>query len=47
MFKKSVDMGQAGDNLGLLIRGCTKKEVERGMVTLFVKNMKKIFVALR
>lgn len=31
MFKKSVDIGQAGDNLGLLIRGCNKKEVVRGM----------------
>ena len=38
MFKKSVELGQAGDNLGLLIRGINKKEVERGMVTHFVKT---------
>jgi len=31
MFKKSVDIGTAGDNLGLLIKGVSKKEVMRGM----------------
>lgn len=31
MFKKTVEMGQAGDNLGLLIKGVGKKEVQRGM----------------
>lgn len=31
MFKKTVDMGQAGDNLGLLLKGVTKKDVARGM----------------
>eukprot|EP00494_Astrolonche_serrata_P023531 UN23789 len=31
MFKKTVDVGQAGDNLGLLIKGVGKKEAVRGM----------------
>ena len=32
MFRKLLDEGQAGDNLGLLLRGTEKAEVERGMV---------------
>jgi len=32
MFKKSLDQGQAGDNVGLLLRGVEKKDVERGQV---------------
>lgn len=32
MFRKLLDEGQAGDNVGLLLRGIEKKEVERGMV---------------
>lgn len=32
MFRKILDEGQAGDNVGLLLRGVEKKEVERGMV---------------
>jgi elongation factor Tu len=32
MFKKLLDEGQAGDNVGLLLRGVEKSEVERGMV---------------
>lgn len=32
MFQKELDMGMAGDNLGLLLRGVDKKEIERGMV---------------
>ncbi len=32
MFKKLLDQGQAGDNVGLLIRGIERDEVERGMV---------------
>jgi len=32
MFRKLLDEGQAGDNLGLLLRGTEKNEVERGMV---------------
>ena len=32
MFKKSLDEGQAGDNLGALLRGVERDEVERGQV---------------
>ena len=32
MFRKLLDEGQAGDNVGLLLRGVDKKEIERGMV---------------
>jgi len=32
MFRKLLDEGQAGDNIGLLLRGMEKNEIERGMV---------------
>jgi len=32
MFRKELDQGQAGDNLGLLLRGVDKSTIERGMV---------------
>jgi elongation factor Tu len=32
MFRKLLDEGQAGDNVGLLLRGVAKDEIERGMV---------------
>ena len=32
MFRKLLDEGQAGDNVGLLLRGIDKNEVRRGMV---------------
>ena len=32
MFKKMLDQGQAGDNVGLLLRGVEKEQLERGMV---------------
>jgi elongation factor Tu len=32
MFRKILDQGQAGDNVGLLLRGTKKDEVERGQV---------------
>jgi elongation factor Tu len=32
MFRKILDEGQAGDNVGLLLRGIEKNDVERGMV---------------
>ncbi|GIW61260.1 MAG: elongation factor Tu [Patescibacteria group bacterium] len=32
MFKKQLDEGQAGDNVGLLLRGIEKDDVERGQV---------------
>ena len=32
MFRKSLDQGQAGDNIGALLRGIDKTEIERGQV---------------
>jgi len=32
MFRKTLDEGQAGDNVGILIRGIEKEEIERGQV---------------
>ncbi len=32
MFRKLLDQGEAGDNVGLLLRGVDKNEVKRGMV---------------
>ena len=34
MFRKLLDQGQAGDNVGLLLRGIDKDAVERGMVVI-------------
>jgi elongation factor Tu len=34
MFRKLLDEGQAGDNVGLLLRGIKREEVERGMVLI-------------
>ncbi len=39
MFRKTLDQGQAGDNVGLLLRGITKEEVERGMVLAKPKSI--------
>jgi len=32
MFRKLLDQGEAGDNVGLLLRGVAKEDIERGMV---------------
>jgi elongation factor Tu len=32
MFRKILDRGEAGDNVGLVLRGVDKKEIKRGMV---------------
>lgn len=34
MFRKILDRGEAGDNVGLLLRGVDKKEIKRGMVII-------------
>ncbi|MHC4494479.1 MAG: elongation factor Tu, partial [Planctomycetota bacterium] len=36
MFNKTLDEGQAGDNVGLLLRGVEKKDLERGQVVAAV-----------
>jgi len=54
MFHKILDEGQAGDNLGLLLRGIDREEVERGMViakpgsiTPHTKFMSEVYVLKR
>jgi elongation factor Tu len=39
MFKKSMDEAQAGDNVGLLLRGMEKEDLERGMVIAAPKSV--------
>jgi len=39
MFRKLLDEGHAGDNVGLLLRGIAKEEVERGMVIAAPKSI--------
>ena len=34
MFRKLLDQGQAGDNVGLLVRGIKREDVERGQVVV-------------
>ena len=40
MFRKTLDVGQAGDNIGCLLRGIDRDEVERGMVLAAPKSIK-------
>ncbi len=39
MFRKLLDQGQAGDNIGVLLRGTKKEDVERGMVLAKPKSI--------
>jgi elongation factor Tu len=39
MFRKSMDEAQAGDNVGLLLRGMEKEDIERGMCVVAPKSM--------
>jgi len=39
MFRKLLDQGQAGDNVGLLLRGTKREEVERGQVCCKPKSV--------
>ena len=40
MFRKLLDQGEAGDNVGLLLRGIDKKEIKRGQVLAKVGMIK-------
>jgi elongation factor Tu len=40
MFRKSMDEAMAGDNVGLLLRGVEKEDLERGMVICAPKSIK-------
>lgn len=39
MFKKELDQGQAGDNVGILLRGVEREDIERGMVLAKIGSM--------
>jgi len=39
MFRKILDQGEAGDNVGILLRGMSKDEIERGMVLAKPKSI--------
>jgi elongation factor Tu len=39
MFHKQLEMGMAGDNSGLLLRGINREDVERGMVIAAPKSI--------
>ena len=39
MFRKSLDQGQAGDNVGILLRGIEKEQVQRGQVLAKPKSV--------
>ena len=39
MFNKTLNEGQAGDNVGMLLRGVKKDELERGMVLAKPKSI--------
>ena len=39
MFRKLMDQGEAGDNVGLLLRGIDREDVERGMVVSKPKSI--------
>jgi elongation factor Tu len=39
MFRKILDRGEAGDNVGILLRGMAKDEIERGMVLAKPKSI--------
>jgi elongation factor Tu len=40
MFQKTLDQGMAGDNVGILIRGIQKTDIERGMVLALPGSIK-------
>jgi elongation factor Tu len=40
MFRKLLDQGQAGDNVGVLLRGTKRDDVERGQVLAHVNSIK-------
>jgi len=39
MFRKLLDQGEAGDNVGLLLRGVAREDIERGQVLAHVKSI--------
>jgi len=39
MFRKILDYGEAGDNIGVLLRGVERKDIERGMVVAWPNSI--------
>jgi len=39
MFRKLLDEGRAGDNIGVLLRGIERKDLDRGMVLAAPKSI--------
>ena len=44
MFRKLLDEGEAGDNVGLLMRGIDKKDVKRGSITPHTKFEAEVYI---
>ena len=50
MFRKLLDQGEAGDNVGILLRGIDREQVERGQVyvllaqSLLIQNLKLLHI---
>ena len=42
MFKKLLDRGEAGDNIGCLLRGVKRDEISRGQVSRNFSEKKKL-----
>ena len=38
MFRKLLDQAEAGDNIGVLLRGIDRKDIERGQVLCKTRN---------
>lgn len=50
MFKKTLDRGEAGDNVGILVRGLKREDIQRGQVLAkpgTVKTHKKFLAEVR
>lgn len=49
MFKKELDRGEAGDNMGALLRGLKREQIKRGMVLAYpgsIKPVKKFLASI-
>lgn len=42
MFRKELDRGEAGDNMGALLRGVKREQLRRGMVLVAPGSMKPV-----
>ena len=42
MFHKELDLGEAGDNMGALLRGIKREQVKRGQVLVIPNSIKSV-----